>query len=377
MKTVSVGLSIAVLMAGCNGTGDDTRSSRRSALTCTAAPPGLFDYALCLCDSYHDVGKGLIATSSSVLVANVGVNKTAHTVGNHEVSGSMIAYLGMSGVGDITTGKDLVSTQDVNGVGDLSVGGDAIVGGDLRSVGGITVAGNLRVQGDTQVVGQKKVGGLGSYVAPAGPPCGCDGSTFFDVAKAVDLAKTNNDNGSLPTGTLENVGDQTVELAKGRYFISGARVVGDTVFHVTDDAALYVDGDLNSVGDAQFQLAANASLDLYVKGSVRTVGNVTTAGGKSFRLFVGGSNPIIAGVGDQQWTGSIYAPRAEIRWVGNTHVNGAIFGNTLQSVGKLKIDYAKPNGAQVPDVCVEEGGADAGTSTPPSGGTEPDAGTIN
>jgi hypothetical protein len=347
----------ALVLGGCVAGAPDGTSQ---ALSCPPSPaPSLFANALCLCGDFASVGTTL-TTAAPTGAASVGVNGRSDVVGLDDVGGSWTAYGGMSGVGSARVRDDLATVGDIAGVGRVDVGHDLSVGGSLADVGQLAVGGTLRVQGQERVLGLAQVQATGAYAAPAGPPCPCDGSTFIDVSARVAAAKAKNDNGAhgLPT-SMVTVGPSDVVLTTGSYYFDHVATVGHSRFVVDGIVALYLDGSLDVVGRELVELKPNAQLDLWVSGAVATVGQLELGTDPSaLRLYVGGAGGALLSVGQQSIAGAIYAPTAEITFVGDTAIHGALFGRDLAGVGRLTLDYASPQ-PPPPSQC---------TPTPSSGG---------
>src|SRR5690606_15404262 len=113
---------------------------------------------------------------------------------------------------------------------------------------------------------------------------------------------------------------------------------------VTKPSALYVGGDLVTVGTDAIEVDEGASLDLYVDGSIENVGtwkvgDETLAG--VVRLYVGGGGSGLTLVGEEDFVGSIYAPNADVALVGDASIRGALFAKKLTGTGRLLVDHAK------------------------------------
>ena len=262
------------------------------------------------------------------------------------IHGDFIAYDGLRAVTDLYVDDNVLSADDVTFAGKFDVGGDLSVGGDLRGAGFLTVDGSLRVAGDDLRIGQSWVGGLGAYEAPDGPPCACGDDEIFDVVAEVEAARTDNDNeaSGLPSD-IASIGLTRIGLSNGRYYFGDITTIGSTMLDIDGHVAVYIDGDLTSVGAEWIHLRDGATLDLYVSGAVRTVGHVSLGDRddpSAFRLYIGGQDAPTISVGNEQFNGAIYAPRADLRYVGNTNVRGALFARSLIGVGNLTIGYAAP-----------------------------------
>ncbi|HEX5057792.1 MAG TPA: hypothetical protein VFV99_00470, partial [Kofleriaceae bacterium] len=198
------------------------------------------------------------------------------------------------------------------------------------------------VGGDERILGLSSVAARGQLPAPAGPPCNCDPSTFFDVGAAVAAAKQATNGASSWT----HIGIQDLHLTGGNYYVTAADVVGLTAIHVDAPSSVFVDGSLRQVGAELWKLAPGATLDLFVSGNVASVGALVAgnpADPTAFRLYVGGSGDTVVGsVGAALFFGSIYAPRSAIAYVGDAQIVGSIFAKTIKGVGVLTLEYRDP-----------------------------------
>jgi len=301
-------------------------------------------YGLCVCDSFDDVGRLRIERADETMPASVGVNGKTQFVNEVMVEGSWHGYAGMHAVSASAIDGDVVTVGDFTWVGQQTIGHDLQVGGNIEGVGMISVGGELGVGGKTQILGPSEIAAKGSYAAPAGPPCACDGESFFDVAGAVADAAANNDNalvGLSDDGFFE-VGVSELTLPTGRFYLADLASVGKLHLRVEGNAALYVDGDLETVGQDQLEILPGGSLDLYVAGTVATVGQLATGNEEtaaSFRLLIGGSDAVMLNVGQQDFYGHIYAPTADLNVVGQTLIHGSLFVNRVLGVGDLTIRH--------------------------------------
>ena len=330
------------------------------AASAACPPPELFSNALCLCEDLADVGLLTVRGGASG-PGSVGVNGKTHLINVTSVDGSFTAYQSFAAVADAHVGQNLGTTGDASWVGLLGVGGDLSVGGDARGLGLLTVDGSLRVAGQTSLLGLSAAQ-RAEYEPPAGPPCPCDPSTFFDVAAAVEAAREANDNANIGLDeTLHQVGLRTLSLPAGSYYVADARTIGVLDIVITGSVSLYVAGHLDSVGLEHVHIADGGELDLYVSGGVRSVG-LSAAGRPAdpsrLRIYVGGSEPVLLSVGVQAFFGSIYAPEAQVDYVGATHIVGSLFARTLHGVGLLTIEQG--DGAGQPGACTPPGDEDAG-----------------
>jgi hypothetical protein len=315
---------------------------------CPESPASdLFGAALCVCEDFQDIGNLLVGRAVEGDHAIAAINGMVTFVNNTHIRGDLIAYGGLGAAANLAVDADALSAGNVDFAGNFHVGGDLSVGGNLSGAGFLSVDGLLRLGGDDLVLGFVQAGGYGEYVAPAGPPCACDDDEIFDVVAEVEAARTDNDNdvAGLPSD-IASIGWTRVRLTSGRYYLADIATIGGTVLDIDGNVAIYVDGDLRTVGAEWIHLRQGATLDLYVAGAVRTIGHVSF-GDKSdpsaFRLYIGGADTPTLSVGNEQFNGEIYAPRAMVRYIGNTNIRGSLFARALEGTGNLTICYAAPH----------------------------------
>lgn len=348
------------------------RTTRSAVGGCAEQPPPVFQAGLCVCENFEAVGDLIVRGAAPGEQALAGVNGWTDLVGEPSIEGSLVAWGGLDAVGKSNVTGDLSTTTTIDGVGELNVGGDLVVGGDLTGVGELNVGGNVCVGGTFTAVGTSKIGGLCRYQEPA-LPCACGDDQVLDVAALVARARAEHDNerAGLPR-ELDLIGEANLELDTGRYFFDRVETVGDTTITILGNVAIFIEGNLEEVGEQTFRLAPGATLDLYVSGNVEVVGDTTFGGDPGrFRLYVGGRAPVAVAVGDQKLRGAIYAPRAEVSFVGDTLVEGAIFARQLTGVGTLEIRQAGSLEPTDPVCSGDEGGAgssDGGVSGGSGGG---------
>lgn len=359
MKNVSVRNSLLVFLgvAGCSSPEVDSSATlpvktaqNRQAVTCPASPgSALFANAVCVCEDFSDVGQSLLLESPPGTTATVGINGFSTITGEMKLNGSLVSYQGLSGAGNLVVRDNLISNGDVGGTGQLTIGQDLTVGGNLNAVGALSVGGTLRVGGVSNIVGwNTNIASAAPFTSAGAAPCGCDAQTMFDVAGAVAAAKTTNDNAAAGLTTLDAVGEQALTLHTGTYYFEHVRTLGRSHITIDGAVALFLDGELDAVGDGQISLTPGSVLDLYVSGNVTSVGHSqlgTEGEPGAFRLYVGGKDPVavstnLTSVGQQEIRGMIYAPQAALTFVGDTTVEGAVFARSLNGVGQLKINYA-------------------------------------
>jgi len=326
---------LAVFAAACDGSDSSNGNAHvaQAALTvapnkvsCSSPAPKAFDGAgVCVCGDLKLVGSGLTVSCHEGTKTNVGVNGATQAVGQYDIDGSLVSWRDVQDVGQIDVTQNLTTAASFSGVGSASVGGDLSVGGQLSSVG------ELKVTGATRTVTN------GQYVAPAGPPCDC--TNLIDVKALVAAASS-----TATKVSADSVGELSLELSGDAYFIDDVTSVGDLKIHVTRPSALYIDGDLKTVGTDSIDVDEDASLDLYVAGNIENVGewkvsDKTLAG--VVRLYVGGDGSQLSSVGSKAFVGSIYAPQTSFDLVGDTSIRGALFAGSISGVGHLSVDFAR------------------------------------
>jgi hypothetical protein len=345
------------------GSSGGTGGSAGGSAACSPSSPGsLFGAALCMCGNLHDVGNLIIDGNGPGTSASAAVDGISRLINHTDVGDTFSAYGGLNDAGYTAVHKNLLSSTDVDVAGNLEVAGDLAVGGNLSGIGRIQVGGTLRVAGTNNMLGLLDAPTRGNFSPLGAPPCPCDPAGLFDVSGAVVAAHANSSTVTLasqPTGTI---GVNPITLQTGAYYSADAATIGLERLHITGAVQLFVDGALDEIGADRIVIDPGATLDLYVSKGVNTVGYAGLGDWKSpasFRLYVGGDAPVTVSVGAEWFHGSIYAPKANIVYVGDTHVEGGLFCNELVGTGQLVIGGALP------------GGGGSGTSCPPTPPSSP------
>ena len=346
---------LGLALAACGGVDQKAEQSTSKLGACGQTPaPALFEHALCICEDFDEVG--LVHIGPGRDLPSIAVNGMSRSVTGSLVEGDWHAYGGLKAAAAMSIEGDLTSATDVSWVGQLEIAGNINVGGDLRGAGSLQVGGDVAVEGERATIGLERIGGIGAY-ASSGPPCGCDAGRFIDVPALVEIARTDNDNGArgVDARSIRNIGDTRVTLRTGRYYFDDVETIGRTRFVIAGAVSIYIDGHLAQIGDEQFEIEDGGSLDLYVSGWIGTVGLVRMGDRddpSAFRLYIGGDKPLHLGVGAQRIYGTIYAPEARIAWIGDTHIDGAVFARHLDGVGHLDVSYTRPTQIDVdPNDC--------------------------
>jgi len=299
--------------------------------------PDLLEHAVCVCEDLSQVGE-LYIKEGPAGIGSVGVNGRTRLVATAEAVGDWLAWGGFEATGT-SIGQNLITPKDVEITGEATIGGDAVIGGDLLATGSFGVLGSLKLGGSEDIVGESSIASRAPFEAlPAQPPCGCDPATFFDPRIAVAAAKQAM-NGDT---SFDEVGSVDLHLATGSYYATAAQLVGDGLFTIEGNVTIFVEGNLSSVGSAHWNVLPGATLDLFVSGDVESVGDLTAgneSSARDFRLYVGGQ---AASVGSTTFFGSIYAPNADVSYVGDARIVGSIFAKSLEGTGVLTVEYGDP-----------------------------------
>jgi len=315
---------------------------------CSPAPV-LMPNAICVCNDLSVSGSLHAMTGTPGVAADVGVGGDVDLASGTAIDGSLRVGGKVSFAGSLDVAHHLWARDGVSAAGSLDVGGDLASGRDVSGAGDMSVRGSLRVAGEDDWAGSQTIAARSGYSIPTAAPCGCDAQSIYDVNKAVELARDNNDNS---IGGISATGSTELVLRAGRYYIKHVSSVGDLRIRIEEgDVQLYIDGDLETVGEGNLSIAPNASLDLFINGSVRTVGDAQLGDPnrpEAFRLYIGGGggggnhgSKEVSLVGSQSWSGMIYAPTSTISLVGDTEIRGSIVAGSLRKTGDLTIRAAK------------------------------------
>lgn len=321
---------------------------------CTPAT-AVVAHAVCVCGDMSNAGS-LTTYGTPGNRASVGVNGRFSGATGTKIAGSLHANRGVSFAGQLEVADHLYSGDRASGSGTLRVGESLLVAGDLSGAGTVDVGGALRVAGRKSVAGTLHYGSEAPFVAAPASPCTCDKDKIYDVAKAVDVARTDNDNAAnqIPT----SFGANELRLKSGRYFFTNVRSIGAARIVAEGNVQVYVDGDLDAVGSSQIRLEAGATLDLFVKGSIQSAGDVSYGDAsrpEAFRLYVGGAGSRISFAGSRQFHGLVYAPEATLSFAGDTEITGALLAKEIHYAGDLRVTYTPVTGQS--QSCEEEAAA--------------------
>ena len=352
--------------------------SQKEDNTCWSSPSSkLFGNALCVCEDLEDIGMITVKGGPSFAGGSFGANGKVELVNHTRIDGTFTPYLGLNAAGNVEVRDDAATVRDINITGRLDVGKDLKVGGKLFGIGAVTVGGTLRVAGGEMVLGYKGIKARGPYTKPAGPPCPCGPGKTYDVKKAVAAAALANDNAYLGLSTnLAQIGGTELRLKDGKYYFRNIASMGKLGISVEGTVALYLDGQVNSIGVQKIRVSPGATLDLYISGSLNSVGHMVLGSADSpanFRLYIGGDKPLSLNIGNQVFNGVIYAPKATVTYVGRTVFRGGLLAKTLKSTGYLEVAYSRPiTTPPEKKICPPKAPPPGGTKTPGKPWGDPD-----
>ena len=156
---------------------------------------------------------------------------------------------------------------------------------------------------------------------------------------------------------LTNVSSQIYDyvLDTGNYQLSGLSMSGQSKLLARGDAILYLTGAFAMAGQAQIDIAAGASLKIYVAGNVDLKGNgIMNANIDALKFGLYGL-PSCASIdlgGNASFTGTIYAPQAAFS-AGGGGANqydcvGAVIANSISMNGHFSFHYDEALGRSGP-----------------------------
>jgi hypothetical protein len=204
------------------------------------------------------------------------------------------------------------------------------------------------------------VTGVGGTVAMG--PNGSIGPTFDEANRATTVSDgvakgwIRNDfdvdvpDASLPSGmdsapSLGNINNATT-INGGDWKIGNINLGGNgQTLRIEGTVRLYVTGNTSISGNGSILIAPGASLEVYSAGSVSIAGNgvanqTSLASNNKFFGLPGSTSWNISGNG--QWTGTIYAPQADLAMKGggtNGDMSGAVVAKSITLEGNVKFHY--------------------------------------
>ena len=216
--------------------------------------------------------------------------------------------------------------------GDLNIGNADIYGSVATGPGG------------TVIVGPN--GNVGSKPYNDNP--GNNGTVEPDHYR--DDANMNIPDGELPDpfgptlspqpGIVDNV-SYTYVLGDGDYRIDLIDLRAKQNILVTGKARIYVQGATSVSGQARIIIAPGGSLELYAGRAVNLEGGGVMNNGYAKNFSVVGLNTCtsVRYAGNSEFTGTIYAPNADVTMIGTSDAYGAFVGKTFMIGGTMDLHY--------------------------------------
>lgn len=132
-------------------------------------------------------------------------------------------------------------------------------------------------------------------------------------------------------------------LGSGIYQMTSINFSGSQKLIVTNNAVLYVPGNISFSGSAGIVVAPGGSLTIYCGGAVadfsgQGVAN-TTGSAFNFAYYGLPSNTAVSFVGGSGWAGTVYAPNAAFTAVGNGEFVGSIIAASATTTGNAGFHY--------------------------------------
>ncbi|MCB9559047.1 MAG: hypothetical protein H6709_24635 [Kofleriaceae bacterium] len=330
-----------------NGSSDDVCSGEIAVRT--------FRHALCTCEGY--VTSTRLDTDSFDSAA--GPYTPGGVAGPVGIDGVLQTSAALAIGGDLTVagGGGAALGGDLDVVGDLAVGGAlgtaiaVTVGGDAAVAGSIdlaalTVAGTLTVPaGETIGAATLTTGATVRAPVTVEPPCACAPDDLIDIADFVLAHRGDNEDallGLTPDRLTDYVGDTTLVLPCGRYYLGPVRGQGALTLRVTGRVAILVDGDVSLEAPLTVILDGDdAELDLLIGGLLGSTDAIVAgdpARPASTRIYVGGDG-VINLAGGSTLAANLYAPRAAVSLSGGATVHGSLFVRRLEQSAPVTIHY--------------------------------------
>jgi hypothetical protein len=312
----------------------------------------LFNHALCTCEDTRFAGylvtRSFSASQGSPLVAAgapVGINDQLVSGSYVDVGGSLRVIGTTAFAGFLQVGGDLELQEDLALPGYLEVARDAWLAEDAVMTAA-TIGRDLLTQpGKWLPPPWVLVGGSWQQGAFSfDDPCPCGEDEMLDIAAIVADGLATNDNAEIPLdpGSLTgHVGYRRIELPCGRFYVDEISGVGDITLEVNGRTALYVGGDVSTIGRFDIEIGPDGELDLFIDGDLDQIG-YGTFGDPSrpsrVRVYVSGSGDITF-LGYQPVGANIYAPRARMISAGYIDMEGSLFLRELDAGAYINIAY--------------------------------------
>ncbi|MDB6122938.1 MAG: hypothetical protein JWQ71_1931 [Pedosphaera sp.] len=220
--------------------------------------------------------------------------------------------------------------------GSINLGGGDIYGSVGTAPGGSVTPG----QGGVGDVAWNTLGNSGIQ----------DGHISADVSVDIDDASLPFSPSDASTPTIgKYLYDSTTykySLGNGDYVLPSLKMTSKEGVVITGKVRLYISGSLDMSGQSTIYLAPGASLELYVGGPTASIegGGIINAsdGASSLSIFgLPGVTSVTCG-GNSGFTGTIYAPEADVKIDGTADFTGAVVANsfTMAGTGNMYYDEA-------------------------------------
>jgi hypothetical protein len=325
-------------------------------------------YALCSCGDSGILGQ--IHTEAFDSLTGEAASGAAAVGFNGENAGhTLLAIDGSLTVASPTS--TLLAALEVRGdlrfnggltvAGPLQVARDAWFGGSVAPLTVATIGRDLHHQPGQLVEGRVAAGTGGRLIAEEfsiAPPCRCEAHDLLDWLNVIDHASGENDNDSIQLGSAlaGALAGAELTLPCGAFYLDELKTLGSIQLRVTGRAALFVAGDVSSVGALRVELAPGAELDWFVGGNLdlakaTRVGDPTRP--SALRIYVAGT--AVSLVPREAVAASLYAPLSDIVLLGDADFYGSVFGHTLSALGDLFVHY---------DAAVQRAGESCGVAAP-------------
>ena len=132
----------------------------------------------------------------------------------------------------------------------------------------------------------------------------------------------------------------------GNYQVSALSMSGHDEWLITGDTTIYITGEFRMQGQSQITILPGASLKVFVAGSVNLAGNGVqnlNLDASKYNLYGLPSCTDISISGNASFTGSIYAPNADLALNGSGNniydIVGAVVANNANFHGNFQFHY--------------------------------------
>lgn len=345
--------------------GQDSTGQDSTGQDCSPADPNaeIFDHAVCVCENLGEIGNGLSTESISALLggpshheADVGVNGSAGAIGNMFIDGVLDVRGDLGAIGNVRVKNDFLVGGNLTNAGRVVVDTDVNVGGDMSGVGYFRTKESLSVSGNLLYFGalfHQSIQQGNPF--PVHTPCPCNPEDLINVAALVEQNQ-----GAQAIPLASGIGNNEITLHAGDFYSAdGSHFIGNSIIRVAGAVRLFIEDNVDTIGNRMFKLEDGAEIDIYISGSLRTIGNILVgtpandADSRAVRFYVGGDDSVtIDVVGNEIFRGAVYAPQADVHFIGNMVVRGAIFARNIYGIGNLMVFY---NGGITGEECPPEG----------------------